>query len=185
MVRSNFKRQAADYYPTPAWCTEALLKVWQPRGTQVWEPGVGSGNIANVLEAAGYTVIGSDLYEPGAYPEEVGRWPDTIVEDFFEAPARCPAIITNPPYSCAAKFLRRAISLTAHSGQVAMLMRNEFDSAATRQDLFGANTPFAGKVVLTKRPYWSEDRIASPRHNFSWFVWDHNHFGDPWLRYAQ
>jgi hypothetical protein len=185
MVKSRFARQAADYYPTPAWCTEALLKVWRPRGKQVWEPGVGSGQIAQVLHIAGYSVIGSDLYEPGAYPEEVGRWPGAIVEDFFEAPARCSIIISNPPYSCAAKFLRRAISLTAPSGQVAMLMRNEFDSAATRQDLFGANTPFAGKVVLTKRPYWSEDRIASPRHNFSWFVWDHAHFGDPWLRYAQ
>jgi hypothetical protein len=28
------------------------------------------------------------------------------------------------------------------------------------------------KVVLTKRPRWSTDDKASPRHNFAWFVWD-------------
>jgi hypothetical protein len=40
------------------------------------------------------------------------------------------------------------------------------------------------KVTLTRRPRWFAEDIASPRHNFSWFIWDWNHTGDAVLRYA-
>jgi hypothetical protein len=36
-----------------------------------------------------------------------------------------------------------------------MLGRHEYDCAAGRKDLF-AGPPFARKIVLTKRPRWSE-----------------------------
>jgi hypothetical protein len=40
------------------------------------------------------------------------------------------------------------------------------------------------KVVLTKRPNWSEIDITSPRHNFAWYIWNWQHTGAATLRYA-
>ena len=55
---------------------------------------------------------------------------------------------------------------------VAMLLRNEFDSAASRKELFTGNVYFDTKIILTKRPRWIEGSTGSPRHNYAWFVWD-------------
>lgn len=97
------------------------------------------------------------------------------------------AIITNPPYdlthitgdprSTAEGFLRHALALMKPGrGQVFMILRNEFDCAKGRRDLFD-DYPFAGKYILTKRPEWTDESMpvkekASPRHNFAWFHWD-------------
>jgi hypothetical protein len=35
--------------------------------------------------------------------------------------------------------------------------------------------PFHKKVVVTKRPRWIADSTGSPRHNYSWFIWDWRH----------
>jgi hypothetical protein len=61
---------------------------------------------------------------------------------------------------------------------VAMLLRSEFKSGKSqrRREKFGACMDYWGELVLTTRPRWDygdpdapED--ASPRHNFSWFIW--------------
>jgi len=46
-------------------------------------------------------------------------------------------IVTNPPYKLAQKFIEQEIDIIApQKGKVAMLLRNEYDSAAGRQHLF-------------------------------------------------
>lgn len=82
------------------------------------------------------------------------------------------SIVTNPPYSLAEEFVRHALDLTrAAGGMVAMLLRHEFDCAATRRDLFDMRA-FAYRMALTRRPRWIAGTTGSPRHNFTWFVWD-------------
>jgi hypothetical protein len=62
---------------------------------------------------------------------------------------------------------------------VAILARHEFDCAARRRPLF-EDARFRMKLVLTKRPRWVDGpQRASPRHNFAWFLWDHQHRGAP------
>lgn len=172
-----YERRALDAYWTPAWCTEALLsKVWF-RGL-IWEPAAGRGDICRVLDANGYDIMATDIADHG-YP--CGK------VDFLATGSPGDglfSIVTNPPYAEAERFVRHAIDLTARaSGMVAMLLRNEWDCAASRRDLF-EREPFACKLVLTKRPRWFAEDKASPRHNFAWFVWDHRHSGPPtigWL----
>jgi hypothetical protein len=65
-----------------------------------------------------------------------------------------------------------------------MLLRNEWDCAYTRRDLF-MEMPFRLKIVLTRRPKWFKDDINAPRHSFSWYVWDHNWYSPPELIYDQ
>ncbi len=185
---SGFERRDRDAYWTENWVTEALLDTVRIRGP-VWEPACGRGDMAQVLRDRGHRVLASDIADYGC--------PDAFVYDFLSGiPVALPpnlwprAIVTNPPYEHAEAFIRRALEfMEPLGGQVAMLLRHEFDCAAGRGDLFDylAN-PFACKVVLTKRPrwdWWERDKVkASPRHNFSFYIWDYAWTGEPVIRRA-
>jgi hypothetical protein len=110
-------------------------------------------------------------------------WLCAVAADFLACRSLPPgvrSIVTNPPYALAEQFLRRALDLTRPAkGMVAMLFRNEYDSASGRRDLF-ERPPFAAKLVLTRRPRWVDalqQNSASPRHDFAWYLWDHYHSG--------
>lgn len=177
LKQSSFARRENDAYWTEPRVTEALLGKVRLRG-DVWEPACGRGDMVRVLQAHGYTVHASDIKRYDGAPE------DTLTLDFLDVARiwpRVETIITNPPYSHAVAFIERAITLMRPvRGMVVMLLRNEFDSAKGRRKLF--ETPiFKTKYVLTFRPRWidCEDggTQASPRHWFSWFLWDHRHVG--------
>jgi hypothetical protein len=93
------------------------------------------------------------------------------------------AIITNPPYALAREFIERALRFDGVR-VVAMLLRTDFDHAATRAHLFAGCPMFAKKVVLTKRIRWFEDSTGSPSFNHCWMIWDRQHRGPPTLAYA-
>ena len=174
---SGYRRQTLDAYWTPEWCTSLLLKTFLFRG-RVWEPASGRGHICRVLARHAYGVCATDIADHGHHDR---------LANFLEErtlPREVETIITNPPYSDAEAFVRHALLLTGEiRGQVAMLLRNEFDCASSRVDMF--DMPFACKLVLTKRPRWSEDNKASPRHNFAWFIWDWEHVGPPMIRHQE
>lgn len=174
---SGYERNALDAYWTPEWCTKELLEQFSFRG-RVWEPACGRGDICRVLSSYSYMVAATDIADHGHHDR---------LADFFKCsivPRDVQSIVTNPPYSDAVRFIVHALQLTRPvDGQVAMLLRNEFDCAGTRSELF--DTPFAAKLVLTKRPKWSDSDVASPRHNFAWFVWDWRHQGTAKIVYQR
>jgi hypothetical protein len=95
-------------------------------------------------------------------------------------------IITNPPYRSARAFIEHALALTKpHAGIVAMLLRTDYDHAATRQHLFAGCPVFAKKLVLTKRIVWFDGTRKSPSFNHAWYLWDWTHKGPPVLAYVQ
>lgn len=174
--KAGFKRVEGDRYYTEPWVTQALLDAVKFRGL-IWEPAAGRGDMADVLVANGYKVMVSDIVGADQGCMNAAR------ADFLTHPSLGDAtfsVVTNPPYTLAEKFVRKALALTARSGgMVAMLFRNEWDCAATRRDLFECEA-FAAKLVLTKRPRWVDalaQHSASPRHNFAWYLWDYNHTG--------
>jgi hypothetical protein len=67
---------------------------------------------------------------------------------------------------------------------VAMLLRVDFDSAATRPHLFGVCPAFARKVVLTRRIRWLANSYGSPSYNHAWFIWDVYQAELPTITYA-
>ncbi len=161
---SGYERVANDAYWTPAWCTETLLD-HMPFRPMVWEPACGQGHICGVLEERRIPFRATDLVDHGYGEPGI----DFLTEGNMWS--GCGAIITNPPYALAEAFIRKALDLTKTvDGLVAMLFRNEFDSAKSRRNLF-EHPAFLKKIVLTKRPRWSAEDKASPRHNFAWFVW--------------
>lgn len=199
MGESGYARVKNDAYFTPAWVTEALLKLWKPRGAFVSEPACGRGDMAKVLvhelRNNGNVIIASDLFDYSY--GHVGV--NFFGEKYRELLARTclGSIITNPPYSESDAFVARALVLMKEAGgEVAMLLRNEWDSGVTREALLTDHLRM--KIVLNKRPTWITDhsdaakpkrfgakKKGGPRHNFAWFVWDFRYEGPAticWVR---
>ncbi len=160
------------YFTIEDWLSYAIVNHLGPLSGTVWEPACGMLHLSKVLVKSGYTVFNSDLIDYGQHDLQI----DFLKTDpkTFEAYTH---IITNPPYSkieCEA-FVRHGLAHIRHTGGImCMLLRNEWDSASTRNDLFGDCPEFKTKLVLTKRPRWFEkqENDSSPRHNYSWFIWD-------------
>jgi hypothetical protein len=65
-----------------------------------------------------------------------------------------------------------------------MLLRIDYDSAATRMHLFRDHPWFAKKIILTKRIVWFARPGAAPSFNHCWFIWDAAHSGPATIAYA-
>jgi methylase of polypeptide subunit release factors len=164
---SGYERKERDLYETPEWVTWALLPHLPDGIGEIWEPACGSGKMVRALAPACPRVRSTDI-ESGT--------------DFLaQREGHTDWIITNPPYVLATEFIEHAFTLGDH---IAMLLRTDFDHAATRAYLFGDCPAFEKKIVLTKRIRWFEDSKGSPSFNHAWFIWSHNHKGPPTLAYG-
>lgn len=174
---SGYARKEYDAYYTPEWVTKALLDSGYPFRGPVWEPACGNGQVASVLKDK-FPVVATDV---------LGDL-DFRACDF--APRGVHSIITNPPYTNSADFIHHAIELMSPvRGQVAMLLRTDYDHAACRTYLFRDCPAFARKLVLMKRIVWFVDETtgkpkASPSYNHAWYIWDHQHDGPATIGYA-
>jgi ParB-like chromosome segregation protein Spo0J len=161
-------RDPHDFYPTPRYVTEALLQV-ETFGRQVWEPACGDGAMAEVLKAAGYEVLASDLIDRG----------HGDIEDFLTSNQKAESIVTNPPFDKDDEFVRKALVSTNH--KVAMLLSLTFLEGSQRAKWLQI-TPlktvhiFASRVNLCKN---GEQDRKNGRFVFAWFVWEHGYFGPP------
>ncbi len=189
----GYARQARDFYPTEPWVTEALLAAidFVPPGgirdtTVIWEPACGDGRMCRVIDRNRYFFVASDIHDYG--------WPGTIIGDFLRDAAHAilppdafsvgvHAVITNPPFHLAREFIRRALHVTqATCGKVAILQRHEFDAPKGNRPLF-QHPAYTAKLILPRRPRWSDDDKASPRFPYAWYLWDWRHIGAPIIRF--
>jgi hypothetical protein len=175
----GYSRQKDDFYPTPSRAIESLLKVETFDG-DIWEPACGDGAISNVLEAAGYRVVSSDLVDRG--------YGETGIDFLMEWQPRAANIITNPPFKLAVPFVRKSLEL--YSGKIAMLLKIAFLEGMERAELF-ASSPLARVHVFSQRLAFVPGG-TSEAHKldgggmmaFAWFVWEHGYQGRPtigWL----
>src|SRR5215467_1445638 len=100
--RAPLDERRDDLYDTPEVAVHALLKVEKLPHT-IWEPACGTGNIVNVLRAAGYQVFATDLNNRGCYDSHFG------IDFLFPCRAACDAIVTNPPFALAEQFVELAL----------------------------------------------------------------------------
>jgi hypothetical protein len=169
---SNAER-GFDLYETPPLAVEALMRVEKlPR--VIWEPACGPGSIVAVLRKAGHIIHASDLIDYGC--------PDSkaLVNFLLErqAPAGVEAVITNPPYRLAERFIAHALDLTP---RVAMLLRLAFlEGRRSTGILDGRGLArvhvFKKRLPMMHRAGWT-GRKASSALTFAWFVWDRDHHG--------
>ena len=162
-------RNRADFYQTPPECTDALIRAEWPHLSSfdcIWEPACGEGAIGQRLEAAGLHVVATDLHE---YPAGYGDHG----MDFLVHPIRpANAIVTNPPFSLAPEFIRKANSLGVH--YMALLLKAHFWHAKNRTWLFAELLP-ARIYAMNWRPDFGGG--GAPTLDFIWCIWDRHSIG--------
>lgn len=156
-----YTRDGADFYPTPPDVTEALLQhLSLPKGTVIWEPACGKGDMVDVFIHSGYETIATDLNDQG--------YGETGI-DFLTTDLRfCGWIITNPPFKLAEKFIRRC---ALHKKPFALLLKSQYWHSRSRYSLF-CEIPPAEILPLTWRPdFLFKARGGSPLMDCIWCVW--------------
>jgi hypothetical protein len=174
----SYERRLLDHYPTPARCTNALLKVigddlMPYRG---WEPAAGTGAISKIVKDHFREFVSTDIVPYDGFDSD-GCMDFLKCDSLDGAESICgfrpDCIVTNPPYGKLAEaFVRKSLKLMEpEQGLVIMLCRHEWDTAKTRGDLFD-HPAFAMKIVMRFRPVWIEGTDGAPRFNYAWYVWD-------------
>jgi len=174
--RAPMKSHRGDFYDTPIVAVEALLAV-EDLPQRIWEPAAGIGNIAVTLRASGREVFASDLNDRGC--------PDCMSGIDFLLPGsaiECDAIVTNPPYVLAQKFVEMAL---VRAPLVIMLMRLAFMESERRTSILENGMlarvhVFARRLPMMHRAGW-EGRKANSGMAFAWFVWDRDHVGPAYI----
>lgn len=155
--------EGADFFPTPAWATYALIDNEKFSG-EIWESACGNGAMSRVLDKTGCTVTSSDLYERG--------FGETGI-DFLTAKKQSDNIITNPPYNSAEGFV--AAGLNKAKRKFALLLRLAFLEGANRANTIFSRTPPNRVWVFSERiTFYPEGAIRKGTGTtaYAWFVWD-------------
>ena len=166
IVGADGKRRELDFYPTPPEVTMALCEWMKERGMRmqsVWEPACGDGRMVRMLEQYFDQVVGTDIQQG---------------TDFLtaEKPDGIEWIITNPPFSLAEQFIRKAAECNV---PFAMLLKSQYWHSARRKKLFDEIRP-SHILPLTWRPDFTGK--GSSLLDMQWSVWIPN---DSYTTYFQ
>ena len=162
-----------DLYETPAVAVQALLRV-ENLPEMIWEPACGPGSIVKELRNAGHKVYATDLVDYGC-PDSESRV-DFLME---QSPSfHIGAIVTNPPFKLAGKFVTHALTLCP---RVIMLLRLAFMESERRRPILDNGHlarvhVFRNRLPMMHRDGWSGNKTSSSMP-FAWFVWDIAHRG--------
>lgn len=152
-----------DFFPTPAWATEALIDNEVFEGN-IWECACGNGAMSEVLKRVNSDIYSSDLYDRGYGESGV---------DFLLEKRKFDNIITNPPYNAAEGFVRSGLNLAKK--KFALLLRLAFLEGANRQQTIFSQAPPSRVWVFSERitfyPAGAEVK-GSGTTAYAWFVWD-------------
>lgn len=154
IIGGNGIRIDSDFYPTPSEVTIALLDFLKLKPSIVWEPACGEYAISNVVSSYGHTVISTDI---------------KYGDDYFNTKKdNIDAIITNPPFKYAEKFIRKSLKDAPIS---AMLLKTQYWHARQRTTLFNESPP-SYVLALNWRPnFFGDKATGSPTMDFIWTVW--------------
>lgn len=150
-------REKDDFYPTPKYVTEALLKNHKFDG-DIWECACGDGRMSNVLINAGYNVESTDLIDRG-----YGR---TGI-DFLLENTRVDNIVTNPPFNQAYEFIKQGLRLSTKC--LALFLPIRYLTGKKRAKLYKKYPPTKIIVIPNKVDFLG---FGSPTMEFAWFVWE-------------
>lgn len=157
-----------DFYPTPAWATEALLAIEKiPIGRTILEPCCGDGAISKVLEHAGYSTHSFDITHRG-----FGNINGPV--DIYSYNVSHGTVITNPPYNDMKRMFSKLYSLA--DIQLCLLLRIAFLEGIGRYENIFSKTPPSRVWVFSERlsmyKNGNKGEKASGTTCYAWFVWD-------------
>jgi len=174
--RSGVPRHFADFFPTPAYATLALLDHEDFEGT-IWDPCCGDGEVILALMtrlANANRFLASDLYDWGF---------NATIQDFLTIPTDKPLvenIITNLPYGLIDDMMPRALALTTQ--KFASFCRLGILAGGKRRAFFEAHPPnrifvFCERVTVFARETQVKFFLEGKKETTSvsdccWMVWD-------------
>lgn len=162
-------RAKDDFYPTPEWVGEILIKHHHFNG-KIWECACGDGALAKQLSAAGYDVISTDLINRG--------YGTSGIDFLLESTAIAENIVTNPPFNLAYEFMEHGLSL----GQsLALLLPIRYLAGLKRSKLYKTNPPCKIVIIPKKIDFLG---IGKPVMEFAWFIWDKTYSGSTYVIWA-
>ena len=172
--RKNGDREINDFYPTPSYVVEELLRREKFIGN-IWECACGEGDISKVLLKENYDVISTDLIDRG-----FGKQLDFLKSDFISD-----NIITNPPYKDSLKFVLKAKKQCTK--KIAMFLKTVWLESESRYEMF-QDTEFPLKTVyqFSKRVSLYKEGIEMKNSGmiaYAWYVWDKDYKGKPTIEW--
>ena len=172
--RNNGEREKDDFYPTPAWAVEELLKREVFTGT-IWECACGEGDISEVFIKNGFEVHSTDLVDRG-----YGNQEDFFISDFI-----ADNIVTNPPYKLALEFVLKCKQQSRN--KIAMFLKTVWLESDSRYEMF-QDKEFPLKTVyqFSKRVSLYKNGVKmknSGMISYAWYVWDKNYVGKPTIEW--
>jgi hypothetical protein len=163
-------RAVADFYPTPDYATEELLKRERFEGS-IWECACGDGAIAKFFPTCKATDLRTDL---GYGQRGV---------DFLKTTDSVDNIITNPPYSLGQEFVEHALECA--NKKVVMLLKLVFLESVGRKPLFDRNM-LKTVYVFRRRLKIYKDGIIGKNSGliaYAWYIWDKEYNGKPQIEW--
>lgn len=186
------QRAENDFYATDPKAVTKLLECFERdsitiSGTEYLEPCVGTGNICDVFKdntnMNHWTCL--DLVDRG--------YPNTAVQDFlsWQTSQEFDFIITNPPYSLAADFVKKSIEILSDNGMCCMFLKLQFLEGAKRKELFEKYPPRYIYVFRNRMATWKNGLEKNPDTGkkwaeticFAWFVWVKGSTTEPVIRW--
>lgn len=173
---SSFERTEFDAYFTldSEMSVKALVETCfiDPKLDTILEPAAGRGHLVAELRRRGFTAAGSDLVKHDDPLVTDIRTSVDLAQITESDLRRYSAVVTNLPYDMQDELLEKLLRAAHKSGvKVATLTRASWHIASSRASLVHNNPFFLGVAHLPRRPWWSEERTASPRHEFVWCLW--------------
>ena len=150
---SAYGRSQSDYYPTPPDATKALIHYLNiSKDCIIWEPACGQGHMLNVFLDNGYCAFGTDV--------QTGT-------DFLNCDIpNFDWIITNPPFSLAEQFIRRAWEIRK---PFAFLLKIQYWNAQKRFELFKECQPSIVLPIGWRLDFTGKGNALM---DTQWCVWD-------------
>lgn len=184
-----------DFYATDPIAVQKLLHKYSINGSEILEPCVGNGNIANTINKFynnKCNVTGVDIVDRG--------YPNTIIHDYltWETDKKFDCIITNPPYSLAKEFVEKSMPLLNDgydedgypNGQLIMFLKIQFLEGAKRKELFEKYPPKYIYVFRNRMATWNNGEPLDPNGKrwattmcHAWFVWEKGSTTEPVIRW--
>jgi len=176
--RNNGERVENDFYPTPTFAIEDLLKKEKFEGS-IYEPACGDGAISKVLKLHYADVYSTDIIDRG--------YGEGIKDFLFFNDSKFDNVITNPPYNKALEFVLQA-KMVANK-KIAFLLKLHFLESVGRYDMFQDKVfPLRSVHVFSKRITINKDGRKATGGGmipYAWYVWDKDYVGKPtieWIR---
>ena len=175
--RSNGEREKDDFYPTPSYAVDELLKREVFNGN-IWECACGEGWLSKEIEKYGVLSKSTDLIDRGY---GVGGF------DFLSEENRdwSGDIITNPPYKYAKQFIEKSLDIIPKGNKIAMFLKLTFLESKGRKQMFIDNPPKTLYVSSSRIKCYKngEQSETSSAIAYGWYVWEKGFKGNTTIKW--